>query len=75
MAENMYRALWSWIVCVFVTVAVSYMTKPLPDNQLTGLVYGCTDIPSEGDLALYQRPIFWAGLIAVVFVIINIIFW
>jgi len=75
MAENMYRALWSWIVCVVVTVAVSYMTKPLSDNQLTGLVYGCTDIPSEGDLALYQRPIFWAGLIAVVFVIINIIFW
>jgi solute:Na+ symporter, SSS family len=75
MAENMYRALWSWIVCVVVTVAVSYMTKPLPDNQLTGLVYGCTDIPSEGDLALYQRPIFWAGLIAVVFVVINIIFW
>ena len=28
MAENMYRALWSWIVCVVVTVAVSYGQKP-----------------------------------------------
>src|ERR1700736_707190 len=39
MAENMYRALWSWIVCVLVTVVVSYATKPLPDRQLVGLVY------------------------------------
>jgi solute:Na+ symporter, SSS family len=75
MAENMYRALWSWIVCVTVTVVVSLLTKPMPDAQLKGLVYGCTDIPSEGDLALWQRPIFWAGLVAAVFVALNILFW
>jgi SSS family solute:Na+ symporter len=75
MAENMYRGLWSWIVCVLVTVIVSYMTKPLPESQLTGLVYGCTEIPSEGDAPLWQRPIFWAIVVAVVFVILNIIFW
>src|SRR5580658_2503389 len=28
MAANLYRALWSWCVCVVVTVVVSYMTKP-----------------------------------------------
>ena len=28
MAENMYRALWSWIICVVVTVVVSLLTKP-----------------------------------------------
>src|SRR6185295_17650799 len=33
MAENMYRGLWSWIVCVLVTAAVSMATRPLPDNQ------------------------------------------
>ena len=75
MAENMYRALWSWMVCVVVTVVVSLVTKPKPDEQLVGLVYGCTKIPSEGDMPLYQRPIFWAGVVAVVFVILNIIFW
>jgi SSS family solute:Na+ symporter len=75
MAENMYRGLWSWIICVLVTVIVSYMTKPLPESQLTGLVYGCTEIPSEGDAPLWQRPIFWAIVVAVVFVIVNIIFW
>ena len=60
MAENMYRALWSWLVCVTVTVVVSLMTKPLPEAQLVGLVYGATELPSEGHLRLYQRPIFWA---------------
>jgi solute:Na+ symporter, SSS family len=75
MAENMYRALWSWIICVVVTVAVSMVTKPKPDAELTGLVYGATDIPSEGDLLWFQRPIFWAVLVAIALVIFNVIFW
>ena len=74
MAENMYRALWSWIICVVVTVAVSYMTTPRPESELTGLVYGATEIPSEGHLPLYQRPIFWAVAVAIVLVIVNAIF-
>ena len=75
MAEDMYRALWSWIVCVLVTVIVSYATKPLPESQLVGLVYGCTPIPSDGDLALYRKPQFWAVLVAMGLVILNIVVW
>jgi len=75
MAENMYRALWSWIVCVIVSAVVSLVTRPKPEAELVGLVYGATDIPSEGELPIYQRPIFWAGVVAIVFVILNIIFW
>jgi SSS family solute:Na+ symporter len=75
MAENMYRALWSWIVCVVVTVVVSSMTRPKPVEELTGLVYGCTELPSEGHLPFYQRPIFWAAVVAVVFLVLNFIFW
>jgi len=75
MAENMYRALWSWIICVVVTVVVSLLTTPKPESELTGLVYGCTEIPSERGLRLTQRPLFWAGVACVVFVILNLIFW
>ena len=75
MAENMYRALWSWIVCVLVTVAVSYMTKPKPDSELNGLVYGVTAIPHEAEVPLYERPAFWAVVVAAVFVVLNILFW
>ena len=75
MAEDMFRALWSGLICVFVTVVVSYMTKPKTDAELVGLVYGATEIPSEGHLPLWQRPIFWAGVVMAAFVILQIIFW
>jgi SSS family solute:Na+ symporter len=75
MAENMYRGLWSWIACVVVTVVVSLMTKPKPESELAGLVYGVTAIPSEEQVAIYKRPAFWAVGVAIVFVALNIIFW
>ena len=75
MAENMYRGLWSWIICVVVTVVVSLLTKPKPETELAGLVYGATEIPSEDKVPFYQRPAFWAVIVTVVFVILNIIFW
>src|SRR5580698_10374977 len=59
MAANMYRALWSWIVCVVVTVGVSYMTTPKTDAELNGLVYGVTVMPHEEPVAFYHRPVFW----------------
>jgi solute:Na+ symporter, SSS family len=75
MAENMYRALWSWLVCVIVTIIVSLMTKPKTDAELKGLVYGVTDIPSEGQVPMVQRPLFWGVVVAVAFLIVNVIFW
>ena len=75
MAEDMYRALWSWLICVAVTVVVSIATKPKPEPELVGLVYGATEIPSEGDLPFYDRPLFWTLVVLVVFVVLNVIFW
>lgn len=75
MAENMYRGLWSWIICVAVTVVVSMLTRPKPDSELVGLVYGVTPIPSDGAVALWRRPVFWAIVVGVIFVILNVIFW
>jgi SSS family solute:Na+ symporter len=75
LAQDMYQALWSFVVCVTVTVAVSLMTKPKADVELTGLVYGLTEVPSVGDAPLYQKPVFWAVVVAVVLVILNIVMW
>lgn len=75
MAENLYRALWSWIICVVVTVVVSLFTTPKPAEELTGLVYGYTEIPSDKGLPLYKRPIFWAGGVAIFFAVLQWIFW
>jgi len=75
MAENMYRALWSWVVCVLVTIAVSMLTTPKPDSELKGLVYGVTDIPSESYVTVFHRPWFWASVVAVLFLVVNVVFW
>jgi SSS family solute:Na+ symporter len=75
MAENMYRALWSWIICVSVTVIVSLMTRPKEEKELVGLVYGCTVLPTEGHLPFYRRSAFVAVVVCAVFVALNIIFW
>jgi SSS family solute:Na+ symporter len=75
LAQDMYQGLWSFIVCVVVTGVVSLATKPMADNELTGLVYGLTKVPSIGDVPLYQKPLFWAAAVVVIFFVLNIIFW
>jgi solute:Na+ symporter, SSS family len=75
LAQDMYQALWSFLVCVTVTIVVSYLTKPKTDAELAGLVMGLTEIPSVGDLPFYEKPLFWAGVVGAVFVVLNIIFW
>ncbi len=74
MAENLYRALWSWIICVVVTIVVSLITTPVPDAELAGLVYGVTPLPDDGSKGLFQKPIFWAIVVIVIFFILNLIF-
>jgi SSS family solute:Na+ symporter len=75
MAENMYRALWSWLICVAVTVVVSLLTAPRKDEELAGLVYGLTKVPSDKELGLFERPVFWAAVVAVLLVTVNLILW
>jgi SSS family solute:Na+ symporter len=74
-AQNMFRALWCCSICIVVTVVVSLMTKPKPDTELTGLVYGLTAIPHEEHVSLFNSPIFWAVVTGLAFVILQIIFW
>ncbi len=75
LAQDMFQALWSFVVCVIVTVVVSMATKPKPDSELDGLVYGLTKVPHVGNMPVYQKPLLWAGVVTVVFFVLNIYFW
>ncbi len=75
MSENIYRAAWSLLLTVVVTVLVTPFTKPKPDHELTGLVYGLTDLPKEDNAPFFHRPIVWAGAVAAFFVVINVVLW
>jgi SSS family solute:Na+ symporter len=54
---------------------VSLVTKPVPEAELSGLVYGVTPIPDDGSRTIWEKPIFWAIVVIVVFFILNLIFW
>jgi len=75
MAVNMYSAFWTLCVCLAVTVGVSLVTRPKPDEELKNLVFGLTPLPDEGPCPWYHRPWLWAAAVGVVLVAINIIFW
>jgi solute:Na+ symporter, SSS family len=75
MAENIYRAMWSLLANVLVTVLLSFVTKPKPEAELRGLVYGMVELPAEGQFPLFKRPITWAAAVAVFFLLLNFVFW
>jgi len=74
-AQNMFRALWCCLICVIVTVVVSLVTKPKPDSELKDVVYGLTPIPKAEHTSWFHSPIFWGAVVAIAFVILQIIFW
>ena len=74
-AQNMFRALWCCSICVLVTVVVSLLTKPKPESELTNLVYGLTPIPREEHVTVFHSPVFWGAVVAIVFLILQVIFW
>ena len=75
LAQDMFQALWSFLVCLTVTVVVSLATKPMADVEMNGLVYGLTRVPSVENVPWFQKPLFWAGVVTIVFLLLNIIFW
>ncbi len=75
MAEDMYRALWSVITSVLVTLVVSLFTKPKPLAELDGVVYGATKLPIEEPVPFYKNEWAWTALAIVLFLGLNIYFW
>jgi len=75
MAVNMYSGWWSLVMCVLVTVVVSLFTKRKPEHELKNLVLGLTPRPKEIACSWYEKPGFWAAVVAIVLITVNIIFW
>jgi SSS family solute:Na+ symporter len=74
MAESLYRMLWSWMAGFAVTVMVSLVTKPKTEEDLVGLVYGCTQLPEQGHYPLMQRPVFWGAAAIFIFLYLQWLF-
>ncbi len=75
LAQDMYQALWSCVTCVVVTVLVTLITKPRPDEELKGLVYTLTEVAKEEHTSFLHRPLFWGVAALAVLLVLQIIFW
>ena len=75
MAQNFWIAIWAWTACFVVTIVVSLVTRPRPEQELVGLVYGLTKVPHDTGVAWYLRPAPLAAVVGVILVLLNIWFW
>jgi len=74
MAQNFWVATFAFAACFLMTVLVSLATKPAPEEQLKGLVYGTTVIPRETGEPWYRRPWPLAISVAIVCFGLNFLF-
>jgi SSS family solute:Na+ symporter len=75
MAQNFWTAIFAWTTCFVLTLIISLVTKPRPDEQLLGLVYSLTPKPKEQGLRWYQQPSILAGVVLAAALVLNWIFW
>jgi SSS family solute:Na+ symporter len=74
MAQSFWVAIVAFSVCFVVTTVVSLMSRPKPEAELEGLVYGLTKIPHDPNAKWHEQPITLAVLVAIVLIILNIWF-
>ena len=74
MGQNFWTAIYAWTTCFVVTILVSLLTRPRPDDELRGLVYSLTERPRDHALAWYQKPATLAVLVLAFTLVLNIVF-
>ncbi|HEV7588951.1 MAG TPA: sodium:solute symporter family protein [Longimicrobium sp.] len=74
MAQNFWTAIWAWTTCFVVTIVVSLLTKPRPEEELRGLVYSLTERPKDEGEPWYRRPGPLAVVVLAMTLVLNLIF-
>lgn len=63
-----------FVVCFIITVAISFVTKPKPNEELVGLVYNLTPKQKDISRVWYKNPLWLGMLVLLVTLIFNAIF-
>jgi SSS family solute:Na+ symporter len=74
LGQTFWTAIAAWVTCFIVTIVVSLVTRPRPDEELRGLVYSLTPKPSEGNVVWYEKPTVLAVIVLAIALLLNIIF-
>ncbi|MCU0647659.1 MAG: sodium:solute symporter family protein, partial [Gemmatimonadaceae bacterium] len=74
LAQTFWTAIIAFSTCFLVTIVVSLMTRPRPDEELKGLVYALTPKPSDDGARGLQRPATFATIVLVLTLGLNLLF-
>jgi len=75
MAGNFWRATYAWLACFIVTIAVSLFTKPKPESELEGLVWGRPREVAAIAESWIKRPPVLAAIVVAMTIVLNLLFW
>ena len=74
LGQTFWTAIVAFFACLIVTVAVSMLTRPRPDEELRGLVHSLTPRPADEAVPWVQRPWVLAVAVLVMTLALNLIF-
>ncbi len=74
LAQTFWTAIVAWVTCFLVTILVSLVTRPRPEAELGGLVYGLTEKPRDMVAHWYERPAVLAAGVLGLTVLLNVVF-
>jgi len=74
LAQTFWTAIVAWVTCFLVTILVSLATRPRPEAELGGLVYGLTEKPRDAVAHWYERPVALAAVVLGLTVLLNVVF-
>jgi len=75
MAQAFAVASVAFTVNFILTVLVSLVTKPKPEEELKGLVYSLTEMPKSSDLPWYQRASTLGLALVLITILLNWLFY
>ena len=75
LAQDMYQALWSCHGLRGGHRGGESGDEADAGQRIDGSGVRADGNSLDGDVPLYQKPLFWAGVVVVVFFVLNIIFW
>ena len=80
LSASFWQSIWAFIVGTVVLVGVSLVTKPKPEEELRGLVYGMTrkeerEVDADPrDRLWWRSPVLLGAVVLVIVLVLNIIF-
>ena len=74
MAQTFWTAITAWTTCMVVTIVISLLTRPRPDEELRGLVYALTPRQVDSEHSFWRRPFTLGVIVLIMTLALNFVF-